>query len=327
MNVVSVGVGILALWLGARWLVDGAANIAGDVGVSPLVVGLTVVAFGTSSPELVVSASAAFSGGGDVAVGNVIGSNVFNVAIILGVVAVLSPFRVTETLLRRDVLAMVATTAIATVVLVDLSVTRLEGGVLAALLASYVAALWISVRGSDGPASDQPFVEGASTESKSVGAIDGTDPDTVRIDRWRDGGRLLVGLISVVVGGRLLVESATAVALSLGVSQWLIGVTVVAAGTSLPELVTSVVATRRGDVAIAAGNVVGSNVFNFLGVLGVAALVRPLTVDGAVLGGLLWVGALTLGAATVLATGRQLTRLEGVALLLAGIGYWIASAL
>ncbi|GAB3675261.1 calcium/sodium antiporter [Halopiger thermotolerans] len=328
LDAVGIAAGVLALWLGARWLVDAASTLAAGAGISPLVIGLTVVAFGTSSPEVVVSASAALADRGDVAVGNVVGSNGFNIAIILGAVAVLAPFRVTDTLLRRDAVAMAAATGIGIVALVDLRVTGLEGAVLVALLGAYLVALAVSARGADGAsATDGPErTDGDDPRNPVPTATGGLDRGRSHAHA-RDGARLLVGLGVIVGGGRLLVSSATGLALDAGVSEWLVGVTIVAAGTSLPELVTSLVATRRGDTAIAAGNVVGSNVFNVLGVLGIAALVRPLAVDGAALVGLLWVGALTLGATALLATGRRVTRPEGVVLLAAGIGYWIATAL
>ncbi|QFU81174.1 calcium/sodium antiporter [Natronorubrum aibiense] len=315
-NVALLSVGILALWLGARWLVDAASRLAAAAGISPLIIGLTVVAFGTSAPEIAVSATAALEGQGDVSVGNVVGSNVFNIGLILGLVAVLAPFRVTETLLRRDAVAMGGATVIAALTLANRVVSRLEGAVLVSLLVGYIAALGIAARRSP------------ATDSSSDGTI--PEPDTVAVDTHvdfrREIGRLLVGLVLVVVGGRVLVDSATAIALSLGVSAWLVGVTVVAAGTSLPELVTSVVATRQGDVTIAAGNVIGSNVFNLLGVLGLAALVRPTAVDPAVFPSLVWLLALTAIATVLIATGRRVTRLEGVVLVVVGAGYWLASA-
>ncbi|RKD95153.1 calcium/sodium antiporter [Halopiger aswanensis] len=326
LDAVGIVVGVLALWLGARWLVDAASTLAAGVGVSPLVIGLTVVAFGTSAPEVAVSAGAALAGRGDVAVGNVVGSNGFNVAIILGIVAVLAPFRVTDALLRRDAVAMGAATGIGIGALVDLRVTTLEGAVLVALLVAYLLALWASARGG----TETPSASGDGserTDGDERGVLESSTTAADRLDRLRNAARLLVGLGIVALGGRLLVSSATALALDAGVSEWFVGVTIVAAGTSLPELVTAVVATRRGDVAIAAGNVVGSNVFNVLGVLGIAALVRPLSVDGAALAGLLWVGVLTLGATVLLATGRRVTRLEGLVLLAAGTGYWIVTAL
>ncbi|ELY52930.1 calcium/sodium antiporter [Natronococcus jeotgali] len=313
----------VGLWFGARWLVDAASSLAGAAGVSPLVIGLTVVAFGTSAPELAVSTVAALEGTGDVAVGNVVGSNVFNLGIVLGIVALLRPFRVSQTLVRRDAVAMAAATAIATVILANRVVSRPEGAFLIVLLVGYTVGLAIDAhrqRTVENPSAD----DGGEFET----ARDRTplDPSEPPVRFGLEIGRLLVGLALVVGGGRALVGAATTIGLAVGISEWTIGVTVVAAGTSLPELVTSVVAVRREAVAIAAGNVVGSNVFNLLGVLGVSATIRPTVVDPAVPASLVWLGVITAAATVVLATGRRLTRLEGLFLLAFAICYWAASA-
>ncbi|QCC60063.1 calcium/sodium antiporter [Natrinema thermotolerans] len=315
-DVASLIVGVLALWIGARFLVTGASRLAGAAGIPALVVGLTVVAFGTSAPEIVVSTGAALEGRGDVAVGNVVGSNVFNLGVILGLVAVIAPFRVSEPLLRRDVLAMAASTAVAVAVLANGLVSRLEGAVLLALLAGYLAALVIAVKNGDS--------SGATDGGTAPAGAGGTGRD-VRLGL--EAGRTVAGLAIVIVGGRVLVDAAVGLALSVGISEWVIGATIVAAGTSLPELVTSVVAARQGDTGIAAGNVVGSSVFNVLGVLGLAAAARPLAVDPAVVLALGWLAAVTAFATVVLATGRQLTRLEGAALVAFGTAYWVVSAI
>jgi cation:H+ antiporter len=318
VSTVTLGLALLAatagLWIGAHWLVGAASRLAGAAGVSPLVIGLTVVAFGTSAPEIAVSTVAALEGNGDIAVGNVVGSNVFNLGVILGCVAILAPFRVTETMVRRDAVAMAGATAVAMAILANMVLTRVEGVVLLALLASYFGALGLAVRRSNGDA-----VEDVPTDANANGGR--------RSNRGVELLRLFGGLALVAGSGRVLVESATTIALSVGVSTWLVGVTIVAAGTSVPELVTSIVATRRDEVAIAAGNVIGSNVFNLLGVLGLAAVVRPITVDPAVPGSLVWLGVLTAIAAIVLATGRRLTRPEGVVLLAIAAGYWATSVL
>ncbi len=345
-SVALLVVGTIALWLGATWLVAAASRLAESVGISSLVVGLTVVAFGTSAPEIAVSTTAALEGQSDVAVGNVVGSNIFNLSVILGLVAILAPFRVTTTLLRRDALVMAGATVIAALVLADQSVSRLEGTLLLVLLLGYLGALGMAIRrssasdssteagDSDGGTAieeveeiDSPEIEaigGTGDENGAVTDETATAEDSVRLGR--EGLRLLLGLALVVLGGRVLVASATTITLSFGISPWLVGVTIVAAGTSLPELVTAVVATRRGGVAIAAGNIIGSNVFNLLGVLGLAAVVHPMTVDPAVFPGVVWLVVLTVVATGLLATGRRVTRLEGAFLLAIGLSYWIATA-
>ncbi|MDG5759763.1 calcium/sodium antiporter [Natronococcus sp. A-GB1] len=316
-TVVVLSAAVLGLWIGARWLVDAASDIASAAGISPLVIGLTVVAFGTSAPEFAVSIVATLEGSGDVSVGNVVGSNVFNLGVVLGAVALLAPFRATETMLRRDAVAMAVATAVATGLLANRVVSRPEGLVLVSLLAGYLVVLGVVARRE---ADDTGRVSSESTEENGLEA---TEP-TIRLGP--DAGRLLVGLALVVGGGHLLVDSATTLGLAVGVSEWAIGVTVVAAGTSVPELVTSIVAARRNAVAIAAGNVIGSNVFNLLGVLGVAATIRPLTVDPAVPASLVWLGAITAVTTVVLVTGRRLTRPEGAVLLAVAASYWLASA-
>ncbi|WP_254530504.1 calcium/sodium antiporter [Natrinema gelatinilyticum] len=322
-DVVRLVVGLLALWIGARSLVTGASKLASAAGVSALVIGLTVVAFGTSSPEAVVSTEAALEGRGDIAVGNVIGSNLFNIAVTLGVVAILSPFRVSQTVIRRDALAMAASTAVAAGVLANGTASRLEGAILVALLIGYFGVLGVAIRASN----DTGSQDLANTEVDRLPRVG--PPDEHTGDELRLGLemiRVLVGLVLLVVGGRVVIDSAVRVATAVGVSEWVIAATVVAAGTSLPEFVTSVVAARAGDVGIAAGNVIGSNVFNVLGVLGLAAMVRPLAADPAVFLALIWLTVLTAFATAVLATGRRLTRLEGVVLVALGAGYWIVSA-
>ncbi|ELZ01963.1 calcium/sodium antiporter [Natrialba asiatica] len=363
LTVVALLGATIGLWLGARWLVAAATSIASAAGISPLVIGLTVVAFGTSAPELAVSTVAAFEGTGDVAVGNVVGSNVFNLGVILGIVAILAPFRVTETMIRRDALALAAATVIAAGVLANRVVSRPEGALLLVLLIAYLGAIGIEIRRTtadetttapatngvpsqtrDNTADAAESVRGASSDSNtdttnddlrdrqrptsrrgSPRAADREHPQSLH--RSYESARFLVGLLLVIGSSRLLVDSATTIALSIGLSTWLIGVTVVAAGTSLPELVTAVVAARRGDVSIAAGNVIGSNVFNLFGVLGLAATIRPLAVDPAVLPGLAWLLVVTLVATVLLATGRRVNRLEGVLLLAVGVGYWVGSAI
>lgn len=333
VDVATLSIAVVALWLGARWLVGSASRLASRAGVPRLIVGLTVVAFGTSAPELAVSIDAALAGRADVSVGNVVGSNVFNLGVILGTIALVRPFSVTDTLVRRDALVMVATTAVAAFFLADLDVTRLEGALLVLGLVLYTGWLLRVARRASATrlVAETPA---AVTPTSPAGAAAGpTTPvddrsaanDGAADDRppWLDPTLLLVGLVFVVGGGHLLVETGTTLAADVGVSEWLIGVTVVAAGTSVPELATSIVAARRNDVGIAAGNVVGSCVFNLLGVLGISASIRSMTVDPAALSGLGWLVALTLATAGLLATGRRLTRPEGAVLVTIVCAYWV----
>lgn len=253
-----LGLGVLTA--GAEALVRGAASLAVARGVSRLVVGLTIVAFGTSAPEMTVSVSSALAGRADVAFGNVVGSNLFNVLFILGACAVLAPLVVSKQLVRVDVPVMVAVSLLGWGFAADGRVSRVEGVLLAAGLAAYVA-FQVVVARRQGDASVQ--VEEAS------------GPKTLPMQLLAIG----VGLGMLVLGARLFVDAAVEVARAAGMSELVVGLTIVAAGTSMPEVATSIVATLRGQRDIAVGNVVGSNVFNVLGVLGISAAVAP---DGVV---------------------------------------------
>lgn len=315
LAVVAVLAAIGALWLGARWFVGAASRLAAAAGIPAIVVGLTVVAVGTSAPEFAVTIGAALEGRPELSVGNVIGSNVFNLGIILGSVALFRPFAIEESLVRRDALAMGGATLLATVLVADGSVGRAEGAVLLAALLAYLGWLLAAGRAPAGVPDPQVPDPRASIPGDADGGIEPLDI-----------ARLIAGIALVVAGGHLLVGTAADLARAAGVSEWAIGVTVVAAGTSVPELATSIVAARRGEVAIAAGNVVGSNVFNLLGVLGAAAVIHPLTVAADLRLGLATLLVLTAVATVLLATGRRLTRPEGGALVLVAVGYWVLDA-
>ena len=246
-------VGLVLLVGGAELLVKGASRIAAGFGISPLIIGLTVVAFGTSAPEMAISVSSALKGEADIAVGNVLGSNIFNVLFILGVAALISPLLVSKQLVRIDVPVMVAVSILAYVVSIDGRITFGEGAVLFAGILSYVVML-IRIARRTGEA-------GEAVEQSKHWAI--------------DTGFMVVGLALLVLGSRWLVTAAITIAEAMGVSELVIGLTIVAAGTSLPEVATSIIATIRGQRDIAVGNVVGSNIFNILAVLGLTAMVAP----------------------------------------------------
>ncbi|MDQ3557022.1 MAG: calcium/sodium antiporter [Gemmatimonadota bacterium] len=249
--------GIVLLIGGAELLVRGASRLAGAFGISPLVVGLTVVALGTSSPELAVSVQAALGGNPEISIGNVVGSNIFNVLFILGISALIVPLVVSEQLVRLDVPLMIAASIALWVVALDGTVGRGDGVLLLAGIVAYTVFL---VRQSR----RETVAARAEEEETPPGA------------GWlRNGLLVAVGLALLIVGSRWLVEGATVLATAFGVSQLVIGLTVVAAGTSLPEVATSVLAGLRGERDIAVGNVVGSNLFNILVILGVSAVVAP----------------------------------------------------
>jgi cation:H+ antiporter len=253
--------GLLLLIIGGELLVRGAVALAAACQISPLVIGLTVVAFGTSAPELGVSLRAAFVGSADVALGNVVGSNIVNVLMVLGASAFIAPLIVSSKLIRVDVPLMIAASLLMWAMSLDGLIGRWEGLFLVSCLLGYV---WLSVRASRRESAEvtEEFTEFASSRMGLGGTL-------------RQVGLIVVGLILLTFGARWLVDGAVTIATSLGVSELVIGLTIVAIGTSLPELVTSIVASIRGQRDIAVGNVVGSNLFNILCVLGLTSAVSP----------------------------------------------------
>lgn len=253
------------LYFGAEWLVRGGSDLAGRLGLTPLVIGLTVVAYGTSMPELVVSTKAALAGQGDIAVGNVVGSNIFNVCIILGLSALVHPLRVKMQLIRIDAPIMIAVSFVLLGVLWDSRVSRWEAGALLAGIVVYTVMNLRLARKETSAAVAQEFSEALP---KPTGSL------------WRDFAFIALGLGVLVLGSRLLVSNSVSLAKLLGVSEAVIGLTIVAAGTSMPELATSVVAALKKQPDIALGNVIGSNLYNILAILGASALLSPLHAPG-----------------------------------------------
>ena len=255
--------GFVLLVIGAEVLVRGAARLAARFGISPLIIGLTVVAFGTSAPEMAVSTQSAFLGQGDIAIGNVIGSNIFNVLFILGLSALITPLLVSRQLVRLDVPIMIAAGFLAWLLAMDGSYSRLDGLILFTCIIIYTGYLIIS-----------------SLKAWQAGkAIEVDDEYSSQINPHRfawliNSAYILVGLVLLVVGSNLLVSGAVSLAQALGLSELVIGLTIIAAGTSLPELATSLLAAWKGERDIAVGNIVGSNLFNLLAVLGLAGLAQ-----------------------------------------------------
>ena len=281
MNIVDVGailLGLVLLVAGGELLVRGAASLAARIGMSPLIVGLTVVAFATSAPELAVTLGSVLGGEPALAVGNVVGSNIANVLLILGVSAIILPLIVKVQLVRVDIPFMLALSVLFFLLALDGGFDRVDGAVLFVLLLLYVSlAIILGKREAAGP--------GASLSAASAGRVAQTVGKTaesmteavedVKGPVWRDLILLLAGVGLLVVGANSLVGGATGIARAFGVSELVIGLTVVAIGTSLPELATSIVAVRKGQRDLAVGNVVGSNIFNIGAVAGLAALVAP----------------------------------------------------
>ncbi len=264
MTFVYLIAGLVLLVAGAEVLVRGAAKLAAQFGISPLVIGLTVVAFGTSAPETAVSVQASLNGSGDIAIGNVVGSNIANVLLILGTTALVAPLVVSRQLIRLDVPIMIGASLVTFGLAWDSQLSRIDGAILFSAVVIYTLFLVISSRRENAAGADDEF-------AKEFGLDEPAKPHAGLIN----AGLVLGGLVLLVVGSNFLVEGAVALARALGLSELVIGLTVIAIGTSLPELATSIMAAFRGERDIAVGNIVGSNIFNLLCVLGLASLVSP----------------------------------------------------
>jgi cation:H+ antiporter len=310
--IISILGGLVLLAFGAEGLVRGSSSIALRMGVTPLVIGLTIVAFGTGSPEMIVSLQAALGGNSDLALGNIVGSNICNVALILGIAALARPLHVRSELLLREVPVMILVTVLLAVFLHDGVLGRIEGAVLAAGAVVYTIVIYRSAR-------RQPDAE---VETEFVHELPGPGSSWVRPSLF-----VLGGFAGLLAGASILVSGAVVIAQALGMSQVVIGLTVIAIGTSLPELATSVVAARRGDADVAFGNVLGSNILNILLILGVVAMIQPIPAAGL---RPLDLGVLIGSAVLVLPLmwrGRILNRWEGAILLGGYVAYVVATLL
>ncbi|EKX57108.1 Inner membrane protein YrbG, putative calcium/sodium:proton antiporter [Rhodobacter sp. AKP1] len=245
--------GLLGLFFGGEFLVRGAANVARSYRISPMVIGLTIVGFGTSTPELLVSLNAALDGASSIAVGNVLGSNIANILLILGLTALIYPVAVDGRRVWKDLAFMVGAAVLLWIMLLGDGLSRIEAGVLVAALMGFLVSSFLSGR-----------TEEEETDAEALTPV------------WKSALITLGGLVVLMVGARLLVDSSTQIARSFGISEAVIGLTIVAVGTSLPELATSAIAAWRKHSEIAVGNVIGSNIFNVLGILGITGLVLPI---------------------------------------------------
>lgn len=300
-NIVILILCCVALGKGASWLVDSASKIAHQFGISDLVIGLTIVAFGSSAPEFAVTVSGAITGDADVSVGNVIGSNIFNIGFILGGCALVAAIKTRKALVWRDGLVLLATTLLLLVMLYDNTLSRIEGVILFASLVVYLIFLFYKKEAIQ----DEGVDHGPAT--------------------WKDGLFLLVGLGAIAAGGYYMIEAATALAKIFNISDWIISMTIVAAGTSVPELVISLVAILKKQHGISAGNLIGSNIFNTLGVLGVAGMiqVKPMIVNRGAYHSVWMLIPLTVLVIIVMRTHWKITRLEGALLVVVGLAIWI----
>ena len=304
-------VGLILLILGGELLVRGASTMAAIWNVPPLVIGLTVVAFGTSAPELVVSLQAAFSGVADVAVGNVVGSNIFNILFVLGLSSLITPLIVSSQLIRLDLPLMVIISLLVWLLAMDGTVGRIDGGILFGILIIYLA-FCLRIARKQSPGELEEFA-------------------TDKVTKANLGRVLLVQIVFVVVGlamlglgSRWLVDGAVTIATRLGVSELVIGLTIVAIGTSLPEVVTSVVASVRGQRDIAVGNVVGSNIFNICCVLGLSSLIAPHGIPVSlqtIRTDLPVMIVVAVACLPVFFTGYRIARWEGACFLIAFVAY------
>jgi cation:H+ antiporter len=312
MEYILLVIGLVLLVIGAEALVRGASRLAATFGISPLVIGLTVVAFGTSAPEMAVSTVSCLAGQSNIALGNVIGSNIFNILLILGVSALVAPLVVSQQLIKLDVPLMIAVSALVYFFCIDGVISRPEGLLLFSGIFAYTAFLIRQSRRENKAVQEEYAREYGKKEPLSLKVL------------LKDTALILAGLGLLVLGSKWLVDGAVAIAQKLGVSELVIGLTIVAAGTSLPELATSVVASIRGERDIAVGNVVGSNLFNLLAVLGVAGVVSPsgIAVSPQVLHfDLPVMVAVAIACLPIFFTGSRISRREGALFLGGYIAY------
>ena len=303
IDLAQIAGGLIALYFGAGWLVGAATAVARGLGVSPLLVGLTVVALGTSLPELVVGVRAALGGHPGISLGNVVGANAINISLILGAAALIRPLAVELRVLKWDLPAMLAAAILMTAMAANGEVGRFEAAVLLACMAAYVGLNIVLARRERSTRALERFAAGVEPTATPA---------------WREAAR---GVAALLVGAELLIAGALALAAALGASEGIVGLTIVAAGTTLPELLTATVAAARGQGDIAFGNVIGSNIANALAVVGASAAIRPLPAGDLgwpAIGGML---ALSLLSVPILWRGFRVTRAEGVVLIAAYLSF------
>jgi len=298
--------GLILLYFGANWLVQGAITLALHLGLSPLIVGLTVVALGTSVPEALVSVQAAIGHQGGIALGNVIGSNILNIALILGLSAFFNPLKVDSHLVKADVPLLAGATFMLVVLLEDFHISRMEGAFLLLCIVGYVAGNIMTVKRTSPEENKIEGVEVPEDHSKNL---------------WRDISFLFIGLIALAFGSNFLVTGAVDLARIWGLSEALIGLTIVSIGTGTPEMATALMAAYRKRSDLAIGNAVGSNLFNIMFVLGIAALVAPLDGKGISSIDLYVMLGVTILLLPTVWTGRILDRKEGFLFLAIYVGY------
>jgi len=299
-DIVILLVSIIVIGKGAVWLIDAAARVAKHFGISELVIGLTVVAFGTSAPEFGVTILAAIRGMGDISVGNIVGSNIFNLGFILGGTAIIHSLKTSRTVVFRDGIFLLFGGILLSVFLWDLTLSKIEGIVLFSLLIVYLLYLYVK----------KETIE--------------TEEPTHAMYRW-DPILLFVGIGLVIVGSHFLVESAVNIARFMGVSDWVIGATIIAAGTSAPEFATSLTAAMKSRYGMSVGNLIGSDIFNLFGVLGIAGMMRNLSVGHDAQINLIILSFMIAVVIIFMRTGWVVSRKEGIILVMIGLLRWIYS--
>jgi cation:H+ antiporter len=307
-HILFIAGSLVVLYFGANYLVKGAASLAERMGVSALIVGLTVVAFGTSTPELIVSTQAAVDGLGGISIGNVVGSNIANIGVILGLSALIYPLRAHMQLIRFDTPVMILAALLFLILFLDGRLGRIEGLVFLAAMIGYTV-----------------FNVIKSKKEKQKEVIKEFDESVPKITRhWiLDVVFVLAGLGALMIGSEFLVKNAVGLARLLGLSEAVIGLTIVAIGTSMPELATSIVAAVKKQPDIAIGNVVGSNIFNILGILGITALIKPISAPDIGFADMLVMIGMSLLLLPFIKTGFTLRRWEGALMVLIYIGYMV----
>lgn len=308
MEYVWLAVGFLLLIKGADFFVDSSSTIARKLSVSPIIVGLTIVAFGTSAPEAVVSIIAAMEGNGDMVIGNIVGSNIINITLLLGVTVLIAPLMMDRSTVHKDIPFGLSASVIMLILMSDTllfggdwnAIGRIDGLIILVIFAGFISSIFMkAMRGRDAT---------LDKEAAETG-VEGNDtwPKLIVLS--------VAGIAGIVIGGNLVVNSATEIALALGMSQALVGLTIVAVGTALPELTTSVTAAVKGEPSIAVGNLIGSNIFNVLLVTGLSSVVAPLEVGGELFIDMWIMIGITLLVFVLARTGFKLGRFEGTVLI------------
>lgn len=325
MNYILLIIGFLLLIKGADLFVDGASGIAKKLGVPAVIIGLTIVSLGTSAPELAVSISASLKGSNDITMGNVLGSNLFNILAALGCTAIVAPLVIKKETIKKDFIVNLLATIIlyiltfTTLIGSKDSLSRLEGGILFFMCILYIVYLIYTVKKNNKREAEVAL----TTQEES---FDEESENTKR-STFKNIVLSIIGVFGIVLGGKIVVDSASSIALGLGLSEKLVGLTIVAIGTSLPELVTSLVAAKKGENDIALGNILGSNTFNILLILGLSSLISPIQIAGSLSVDLIFLIVVTLiiGALIFLNKKKEkiLSRYEGAFLLLLYVGYTI----